>query len=190
MSTPNSRPGSRRSSNASSSHGRPVPVLPPDIPAANDNTENGANEQPVSCTLNYLTIVSSIFFNINTRSINFSLSFIHALHVQLDEDSDGDTRLHHPSSNSRTQFTAQTPAAEKAAIQSLRTKMSFSDHSVSSQGKRYMYMLMYVILCFWKGIFPKIKPPENLPLSCLSTARAHLYMLSLLVLNMGYGWVL
>lgn len=68
--------------------------------------------------------------------------------------------------------------------------MSFSDHSVSSQGKRYMYMLMYVILCFWKGIFPKIKPPENLPLSCLSTARAHLYMLSLLVLNMGYGWVL
>lgn len=100
-------------------------------------------------------ILLAAIFNINNYD-NYLFSPVHT--HQLDEDSDSDTRLHHPSSNSRTQFTAQTPAAEKAAIQSLKTKMTFSDHSVSSQ-EIGVCVWMYLLCTFKEGCIPQNKAP-------------------------------
>ena len=46
MSTPNSVPGSGRSSNTSSGRGRPMPVLPTEVTPG--DAKDGANGQPVS----------------------------------------------------------------------------------------------------------------------------------------------
>ena len=40
-------------------------------------------------------------------------------------------RVHISSSVPRTRFTAKTPRSEREGIENLRTKMTFSDHSVS-----------------------------------------------------------
>ena len=96
-----------------------MPALPTDTAAA--STENGANGQPVcGVRLSHIHTIN----NVNDCNVRL-------LTTQFDGDSDNDSRRHHPSSNPRTQFTAQTPATEKAAIQNLKTKMTFSDHSVS-----------------------------------------------------------
>ena len=61
-----------------------------------------------------------------------------------DEDSDGDTGRHSSSSKARTHFTSLTPATEKAAMQSLKTKMTFSDNSVS-----YRHVKLRRIDLYW-----------------------------------------
>ena len=97
------------------------------------------------CNVQPMSIVLLTFFTgflLLSCKINDLINFFHIFtpiltpfphHSQLGDDSDNDVLRHNPSSSSRTKFTVQTPETEKAAIQNLKTKMNFSDHSVSCQ---------------------------------------------------------
>lgn len=49
----------------------------------------------------------------------------------MDEDSDSDGRRHASTSVSKTRVSVHTPAEDRAAMQQLKQRIDFSDHSVS-----------------------------------------------------------
>ena len=50
----------------------------------------------------------------------------------MDEDSDSDGRRHMSTSVSKTRVSVHTPAEDREAMQQLKQRIDFSDHSVSN----------------------------------------------------------
>ena len=99
----------------------PVPDLPPVTVSPVD--KNPVDKNPVDFTAIRILIIISVL-----------------VMFQVGDDSDSDGRRHASTSVSKTRISVHTPAEDREAMQQLKQRIDFSDHSVNNPPSFYILL--------------------------------------------------